>query len=141
MHDKKKWVYDLEIYYSSCSFSSSFKCGSCYSIVSFMCKLCISLFVFLYFFCWPLCCLFFFDLRILIASLVSSNCFLRENRRCNHKWTTQKNWQHEIRYTRRGQTKQKHNTIYVGHRYAHTNTNNVNKTWALLQTTVSRVFS
>jgi hypothetical protein len=25
------------------------------------------------FFFWPLCCLFFFDVRILIASLVSSN--------------------------------------------------------------------
>jgi len=29
----------------------------------------------------------------------------------------------------------KHNTICVGHHYAHTNTNNENKTWALLQTT------
>jgi hypothetical protein len=27
----------------------------------------------LYFFAWPLCCLFFFDIRIMIASLVSSN--------------------------------------------------------------------
>jgi hypothetical protein len=27
----------------------------------------------LYFFCWPLCFLFFFDIRILIAPLVSSN--------------------------------------------------------------------
>ena len=27
----------------------------------------------LYFFFWPLCCLFFFDIRILIAPLVSSN--------------------------------------------------------------------
>jgi len=32
--------------------------------------------------------------------------------------------------TRRKQTKQKHNTICVGHHYAQTNTNNVNKTWA-----------
>ena len=31
--------------------------------------------------------------------------------------------------------KQKHNTICVGHPYTLTNTNNVNKTWALLQTT------
>ena len=29
----------------------------------------------------------------------------------------------------------KHNTICVGHHYTQTNTNNVNKTWALLQTT------
>ena len=32
-----------------------------------------SLFVLLYVFFWPLCCLFFFDIRILITSLVSSN--------------------------------------------------------------------
>jgi hypothetical protein len=29
----------------------------------------------------------------------------------------------------------KQNTICVGHHYTQTNTNNVNKTWALLQTT------
>ena len=34
---------------------------------------CRSLFVLLYFFFWPLCCLSFFDLRILITPLVSSN--------------------------------------------------------------------
>ena len=34
---------------------------------------CRSLFVLLYFFFWSLCCLFFFDLRILITPLVSSN--------------------------------------------------------------------
>jgi len=33
-----------------------------------------------------------------------------------------------IGYTRRSQTKQKHNTICVVHHYALTNTNNVNKT-------------
>ena len=33
-----------------------------------------------------------------------------------------------IRYTRRRQTKQKHNTICVGHHYAQTDTNNVNVT-------------
>ena len=37
--------------------------------------------------------------------------------------------------TRGRQTKQKHNTICVGHHYTETNTNNVNKTWNLLQTT------
>jgi hypothetical protein len=35
--------------------------------------------------------------------------------------------------TRRRKTKQKHNTICVGHHYTHTNTNNVNKTSSLLQ--------
>jgi hypothetical protein len=34
---------------------------------------CRSLFVRLYFFFWPLCCLFFFDLWILITPLVSTN--------------------------------------------------------------------
>ena len=34
---------------------------------------CRSLFVLLYFFFWPLYCLFFFDIRILIIPLVSSN--------------------------------------------------------------------
>ena len=32
-------------------------------------------------------------------------------------------------------TQQKHNTICIGHHYAQANTNNVNKTWALPQTT------
>jgi hypothetical protein len=38
-----------------------------------MCMLCRSLFVLLYVLFWPLCCLSFFDLRILITPLVSSN--------------------------------------------------------------------
>ena len=33
-----------------------------------------------------------------------------------------------IGYTRRRKTKQRHNTICVGHHYAQANTNNVNKT-------------
>ena len=40
----------------------------------------------------------------------------------------------KIEYTRRRQTK-KHNTICVRHHYTQTNTNNVNKTRALAQTT------
>ena len=36
---------------------------------------------------------------------------------------------------RRRQRKQKHYTICVGHHCTQTNTNNVNKTWTLLQTT------
>jgi len=42
-------------------------------VFSFMYILCRSLFVLLCFFFWPLCCLSFFDLRILITPLVSSN--------------------------------------------------------------------
>jgi hypothetical protein len=38
-----------------------------------MCMFCRSLFVLLHFFFWPLRCLFFFDIRFLITSLVSSN--------------------------------------------------------------------
>ena len=38
-----------------------------------------------------------------------------------------------IGHTRRGNTN--HNTICVGHHYEQANTNNVNKTWSLLQTT------
>jgi hypothetical protein len=43
---------------------------SCCSIFNFMCMFCRSLFVVLYFLYWPLCCLFFFDIR---TPLVSSN--------------------------------------------------------------------
>ena len=50
--------------------------GSCYSNFSFICMFCRSLFVLLYFFFWPLCCLFFFDIRIQIAPLVSANSSL-----------------------------------------------------------------
>ena len=46
---------------------------SCYSIFSFMCMSCRSLFVLLYVFLWPLCCRYFFDLRILITPSISSD--------------------------------------------------------------------
>ena len=36
------------------------------------------------------------------------------------------------------QQQKNHNTIYVGHHYTQTNTNNVNKRCALLQTTVGK---
>jgi hypothetical protein len=49
-----------------------FQWGSCYSIFSFICMFYWSLFVLLSFFFWPLCCLFFFNIRILISPLVSS---------------------------------------------------------------------
>jgi hypothetical protein len=41
-------------------------------------------------------------------------------------------------YTRQRQTKQKHNITCVGHHYTQANTNNVNKSWAILQTTGSK---
>ena len=53
-------------------FTTGFLWGSCYSIFSFICMFCRSLFVLLYFFFWPLCCLFFFNIQILITPMVSS---------------------------------------------------------------------
>ena len=47
--------------------------GSCEPLVCVM--LCWSLLVLLYLFFLPLCCLFFFDIQILITPLVSSNSF------------------------------------------------------------------
>ena len=47
--------------------------GLCYSIVSFICMFCRSLFVLLYFLFCPFCCLFFFNIPILLTPLVSSN--------------------------------------------------------------------
>jgi hypothetical protein len=40
----------------------------------------------------------------------------------------------ETGYTWRRKTKHKHHTICVGHHYAEASTNNVNKTWALIET-------
>ena len=59
---------------------------------------------------------------------------MREYQRCNQKWTIQRNWQHPV-HKHEDKAKQKHNTICIGHHYVQTNTNNVNKTWALLLTT------
>ena len=50
-----------------------FQWDSYYSILSCICMFCRSLFVLLYFFVWPLCCLFFIDIRILITPFASSN--------------------------------------------------------------------
>jgi hypothetical protein len=57
---------------------------------------------------------------------------VREYRSSNQKLTIQRNWQHD-------EEKQSQNTTqYVLDSTAQTNTNNVNETWALLQTTVGR---
>jgi len=40
---------------------------------------------------------------------------------------------------RQTQTKQKHNTVCVGYHNTQTNTNNVNKTWAHIQTNGGKV--
>ena len=57
----------------------------------------------------------------------------REYRRGNKKFTIQRNWQHREHKTKK--EKKPHNTICVGHHYTQTNTNHVNKTGDLLQTT------
>jgi len=54
---------------------------------------------------------------------------VREYWKGNQKWTIQRNWQHRAHKTK------KNKAICVGHHYTSTNTNNVNKTWYLLQTT------
>ena len=56
---------------------------------------------------------------------------VREYRRCNKKWTIQRNWQHMVNKTKKTKAK----TQCVGHHGTQGNTNNVNKTWSLLQIT------
>ena len=48
--------------------SHCFQWGSCYLIFSFMRMFCRSVVVFLFFFFWPLYCLFFFDLQVMVSS-------------------------------------------------------------------------
>ena len=67
-------------------FTTDFKWCSCYSIFRFMCMFCRSLFVLLPLFFWPLCCLFFFDVRILITSLISSNSSYRSSKHNRVNW-------------------------------------------------------
>jgi hypothetical protein len=59
---------------------------------------------------------------------------VREYRRGNKKWKIQRNWQHRVHKTGKKHKKTQHKC--VGHRYiTQTNTNTVNKTRSLLQTT------
>jgi hypothetical protein len=58
---------------------------------------------------------------------------VREYQRGNKKGESRETV--NIGYTRRRKTKQKHNTICVGHHYAQKNTNNFNKKCTLPQTT------
>jgi len=59
---------------------------------------------------------------------------VRENRRGNQEWTIQRNGQNCVHKTQ-DENKQIKNTICGGRHYTQTNTNNINKKWALLQTT------
>jgi hypothetical protein len=65
--DLKLKTNDNIIHYYIASHNSA----NSYLIFSSICMLCRSLFVLLSFFFWPLCVLFFFNLRILITFLVS----------------------------------------------------------------------
>ena len=52
----------------------------------------------------------------------------REYRRGNKKkWTIQRNWQHMVNKTKKNKAKTQ-DTIFGGHHYTQTNTNNMNKT-------------
>ena len=81
--------------------------GSCYSIFSFICVFCRSLFVLLCLFFRSLCCLFFFDIRFLIAPLVSSNSYKNSfkiqwnNRRKRHSntWLLTYSWLRPITHS------------------------------------------
>ena len=62
--------------------------------------------------------------------------YVRENRRGQSKMDNpEKLATLGTQDTRRRKTKQKHNTICVGHPYTQTNRNDVNKTCTFLQTT------
>ena len=59
---------------------------------------------------------------------------LREYRRGNQKWKIQRNWQHSVHNIKKNKAKTQHKC--VGHHYIRqANTNTVNKTRSLLQTT------
>ena len=72
----------------------------------------------LYFFLWPLCCLFFFDIKLMFIELEKSLKVKNgQSRKTGY-----------ILYRRGRQAKKTHNTVCLGHHYTQTNTNNVNKT-------------
>ena len=144
---------DLQFYVLCCFTRSLVLCVMLfYSIFSFMCMFCRSLFVLLYFFFWPQCCLYFFDIRILVTPLISSNSsyclvlyyvfpaqyafthvmyehFLHNLDQLNireYRRAIKKGRSRETGNIERTQTKEKHhkhNTICVGHHFTQTNTN------------------
>ena len=67
-----------------------------------------------------------------------------EHRRDNQKWTVQRKWQHRLNKTKKTKTKTQRNVCWTqqyvnkykqGKQDMNPPTNNVNKTWTLLQTT------
>ena len=59
---------------------------------------------------------------------------IRETEGAIKNGQSRENGQHWVHKTQDKQNKT-HNTMYVGYHHTKTNTNNVNKTWALLQKT------
>ena len=64
------------------SWPPAFNGVTCCSIITFSTVFCRSLFVFLSFFLWPLYCLFFFNLRLMITPLISSNRYCTHHNLC-----------------------------------------------------------
>ena len=77
------------------------------------------------------------NVRLICSFHITENCNInnyinvREYCRGNQKWTT--TTQNILQ-----QDEEKHHTICVRHRFTETNTNNINNTWALLQTSLSK---
>ena len=65
--------------------STVFRMGFVYcSLFSFLCSVIWSLYIFLSFLFWSMCCLFFFNLRLLVISLASSHFFNTPSNRNLH---------------------------------------------------------
>ena len=98
------------------------------------------------------------NLQNLVFSFAIYHVFNKRqiNQKGKQEWTFQRNWQHWVHKTkdknhntlcvghhyaqdtgRRQKKTNKHNTICDGHHFTQTNTNNVNKKTAVLQTTGS----
>jgi len=75
---------------------------------------------------WCFLCTVFFLSSCMVLEQKILQINIREYRRGNKKWTIHRNWKHRVHKTKKNKTKTSHN--------AQTNTNNVNTTWALLQT-------
>ena len=87
-------------------------------------------------------------LRVSLASSIKMHCLLykyiyvwlinmSENWRAIKKGKYRKKWQHWVhktQYIQTNQQKEKHITICVWHYYTQTNTNDIIKTWIILQT-------
>jgi hypothetical protein len=59
---------------------------------------------------------------------------VRKYRWGNQEWTIQRNWQHWVRKIQDEEKQTQRNMLWTSV-YTNTNTNNINETWALLQTT------